>query len=164
MPYALPKGSNETRNDPIAAANFWIGSNKRCVDDSWVGSDSVFFNNFYVSNELGFVAKLCCPQWISVRCWIVLSPANQVSLSNCVVCNESMFAAKLCFLQRIRFCCRIVLSATKKCSLPNCVVYSESVFAIKLWCLQWISPLTILCSSKSVRWQINVTSKLAFSN
>jgi hypothetical protein len=118
---------------------------------SMSAANQVSLPNCVVRSESAFAAELCCRQPIRFRCQIVLSAVK-------------MFAAKLCFLQRIRFCCRIVLSATKKCSLPNCVVYNESVFAIKLWCLQWISPLTILCSSESVRWQINVTSKPAFSN
>jgi hypothetical protein len=32
-PYAWPKGSNETRNDSIAIADFWIDNDMGCVDD-----------------------------------------------------------------------------------------------------------------------------------
>jgi len=106
------------------------------------------------------LSKLCFLQRISVRCWIVLSVANEFSLPNCVVSNELVFAAKLCCLQRINFRCRIVLSATNQLHyrivlsqaeqflLPNCGVPVN----------QWISSLMILCFSESVRWWVYVVT------
>jgi len=55
--YAWLKGSSETRNEFISAADFWISSDRSCVDDFLVGSDSVVVNKFCVSSELAFTAE-----------------------------------------------------------------------------------------------------------
>ena len=79
---------------------------------------------------------------------MVMSAANQVSLSNGVACSESIFAVESCCLQRTSFRCRNyvicselvfiaeTLSTTNEFSLPNCVVSSKSVFVVELYCLQ----------------------------
>jgi hypothetical protein len=67
-----------------------------CGDDFWVGSDSVFINDFYINSG-------ACALMISV------SAANQIPLLNCVVSSESVFYAELWCRQRITFRCRIVV-------------------------------------------------------
>ena len=54
------------------------------------------------------LSKLCCLQQSSVRC------------QNCVCCNEAVFAAEM------------VLSVANQSSLPNRVFCSEAVLAAKI--------------------------------
>ena len=157
-----------------------------CVEDFWVGSDLIFINNFWISNN---------------SCGLVIStpyvfPSESVSLLNCGVCSESIFAAKLWSQQRINSRCWIMVSAMNQFSLPNYGgsseliftaefvesttnqflllkygVSSEPVFATE-FCVsselvfatefgvtsEPVSP-TILYSSKSVPWQTCITNE-----
>jgi hypothetical protein len=141
-----------------------MDSNKKLCAGTKTHVDVSLLNCVICSKSV-FVAELWCLQWINVRCRIVLSAANQCSLSNYGVCSKLAFAAELCCLQRIRcsllnygvysksgFPCWIVLFATNQVfatelwclqqirfSLPNCVVCSELVFVAEWWCLHWIS-------------------------
>jgi hypothetical protein len=134
-PYAWPKWRSEIRNESIAAVNFWIGSDRGCVDDFWVVSDSIFINNLYVCNES-----------------IVLSVTNQFSLLNCVVCNESIFASELYCLQRINVRYQIIVPAAKQFSLPSCGVPTNQF--VENFVFQQTSSLTSLCCSKPICWQV----------
>jgi hypothetical protein len=83
------------------------------------------------------------------HCWIVLSEANQFSLSNSSGCDESISAAELCGLQRTSFRCWIVYSA------------GNLVFAVELCCPQRIRcslPNFVFCSESGVRCQIMLSA------
>jgi len=121
--------------------------------------ESVSLLNCGVSSESIFAAELWSQQRINSTCCIMVSATNQFSLSNCGVSNKSIFVAEF------------VESATNQFLLLNCGVSSEPIFATEL-CVsnepvfviefgvtdEPVSP-TILYSSKSVRWQICVTSE-----
>jgi len=141
---------------------WWILIKKLCAGTKTHVDVSLL--NCVIFSKSVFVAEWWCLQWINVRCWIVLSVANQVfvvelwclqqirfSLSNCVVCNESgvhcwimvsaanqVFVAELCCLQRISFCRQMVITVS-----PANQFTDNSVF-------QRISPLTNLHHYQSV--------------
>jgi len=118
-----------------------MDSNKKLCAGTKTHVDVSLFNCVICSKSV-FVTELWCLQWVNVRCWIVLSAANQCSLSNYGVCSKSgfpcrivlfatnqVFVAELCCLQRISFCRQMVVSAPNQFLLQNgnYGVTSESV-------------------------------------
>jgi hypothetical protein len=114
-----------------------------------------------------FLTNLCCLQWISVRCWIMLSATKEVfvvelcclqriSIRCKIVLSivNQVFPAELWCLQRISIGCRIVLPATNQCSLLNYSVYSEWAFAAELCCLQRNSFAVELCCLQRIRFSL----------
>jgi len=130
----------QIRNDYVAAANLWIGSDRACVDDFWVSNNSTLVNNFYVSSE-------------------------SASLLNCIICSESVFTAEFWLLRRISFCYWIVWPTANQFSLPNCAFSRESgfrcrivyfaanqVFSAEFYCPQRIRFLLLnLCCPQQIR-------------
>jgi len=104
-----------------------------CVKDFWVGSDSIFINNFWVSSSpCGLV--IFAPYVFPVNqfpYWIMLSAANQFSLPNCGINSESILAVVLWCQQRISSRCWIVVLATNQFLLPN--LWSQQRISFCCW-------------------------------
>jgi hypothetical protein len=116
-----------------------------CVDDFWVGNDSVFINDFWVSSSpcgLAISAKYAVPvnqflflnsvsPTIIFRCQIVVSASNQFHY-RILYCQGICFSLPSCGFhcqtlcrQRINFRCRIVMPAANQFSLLNYVLLAN---------------------------------------
>jgi len=85
--------------------------------------------NCVVCSESSSLSKLCCLQWISVRCWsCVVCSGSVIRWRNRVTCSAiSICCQKRVGCSEVAFAVEIEVPAANQFSLSNCVANNESI-------------------------------------